>query len=316
MNTNFVERPIAAKPLEITIAPGQIVPAWIKVKRDGHTDLVSFTVDNLPHGVIVDNIGLSGVLIPKGQDERQIFFSAAKWVGETDRLVHAQAKQAGNPTSLPIWLHVRKPAEQAAANTKGEEVTGFRRLDRPPGSKAGANPRLACAMISVILAATLFQVMATELPASSPLLSRRHFLWNAAGGLGGIALAWMLRPRASPRGGAGRGFVGAPAALRAEGQARRADLLLRRRQPSRHVRLQAGAGEVPRQDARRQRREQRFLRPAGQCDEKPSTNSASTARAARGSAVCCRIWRAAWTTCASSIRWSPRATTTRRPRSR
>jgi hypothetical protein len=29
-------------------------------------------------------------------------------------------------------------------------------------------------------------------PQPPPLLSRRHFLWNTAGGLGGIALAWML----------------------------------------------------------------------------------------------------------------------------
>ena len=27
---------------------------------------------------------------------------------------------------------------------------------------------------------------------SSPALSRRHFLWNTGGGLGGIALAWLL----------------------------------------------------------------------------------------------------------------------------
>ena len=66
----------------------------------------------------MDNIGLSGVLIPKGQDDRQIFFSAARWVEDTDRLVYAQAKQAGNPTSLPVWLHVRKSAVQSAANTK------------------------------------------------------------------------------------------------------------------------------------------------------------------------------------------------------
>src|SRR5579872_2242642 len=26
----------------------------------------------------------------------------------------------------------------------------------------------------------------------APAMSRRHFLWNTAGGLGGIALAWML----------------------------------------------------------------------------------------------------------------------------
>lgn len=117
-NTNFVERPVPDPHLAITIAPGQILPAWIKIKRDGHTDLVTFTVDNLPHGVIVDNIGLNGVLIPKGQDERQIFFSAAKWVEETDRLVYAQAKQAGNPTSLPVWLRVRNPAEKSVANAK------------------------------------------------------------------------------------------------------------------------------------------------------------------------------------------------------
>ena len=31
-----------------------------------------------------------------------------------------------------------------------------------------------------------------------PALSRWHFLWNSGGGLGGIALAWMLvRDRAS-----------------------------------------------------------------------------------------------------------------------
>ncbi len=115
-NTNFVERAVSEKPLEITIAPGQSIPAWLKVKRDGHDDLVTFSVDNLPHGVIVDNIGLSGVLIPKGDNERQIFLTAARWVPDADRLVYAQAKQAGNPTSLPVLLHVRKAAGSAVAS--------------------------------------------------------------------------------------------------------------------------------------------------------------------------------------------------------
>jgi hypothetical protein len=103
--------------LEITIAPGQTIPAWLKVRRVGHDDVITFAVNNLPHGVIVDNIGLNGVLIPKGQSERQIFFSAAKWVPATDRLVHAKAKEAGNPTSLPVLLHVRK-ADNPVAKTK------------------------------------------------------------------------------------------------------------------------------------------------------------------------------------------------------
>ena len=96
------------KPLEITIVPGKSVPAMLRIQRNGHDDLVTFTVENLPHGVIVDNIGLNGVLIPKGENDRQIFLSAAKWVPEQDRLCYAVENQAGRQTSLPILLHVRK----------------------------------------------------------------------------------------------------------------------------------------------------------------------------------------------------------------
>ena len=113
--SNFVERAISDKPLELTIAPGQIIPAWLKVRRDGFDDVLTFTVDNLPHGVIVDNIGLNGVLIPKGESERKIFLSAAKWVPETDRLACAQAAQAGNPSSPPVLIHVRKAAAHSVA---------------------------------------------------------------------------------------------------------------------------------------------------------------------------------------------------------
>jgi hypothetical protein len=112
--TNFVERSISDKPLEITIAPGQSIPAWLKIKRNGHDDLVTFSVEGLPHGVIVDNIGLNGVLIPKGQHHRQIFLTAAKWVPEIDRLCFAEAKQAEVQASLPLLLHVRKAGAQTA----------------------------------------------------------------------------------------------------------------------------------------------------------------------------------------------------------
>jgi len=112
------KRPNASQPLEITIAPGQTVPASLKIKRNGHEDLVTFTVENLPHGVIVDNIGLNGVLIPKDQNERQIFLTAAKWVPETDRLCYAIENQAGRQTSAPVLLRVRKASGQVAATAK------------------------------------------------------------------------------------------------------------------------------------------------------------------------------------------------------
>src|SRR5262249_38075669 len=59
-------------PITLTIAPGERLPAWLKIKRNGHEDLVTFFVEDLPHGVIVDDIGLNGVLIPKGENERKI----------------------------------------------------------------------------------------------------------------------------------------------------------------------------------------------------------------------------------------------------
>ena len=107
-----------ARPLELTIAPGQTIPAWLKIKRAGHDDLVTFTVENLPHGVIVDNIGLNGVLIAKSDQERQIFLNAAKWVPDTDRLCYAIENQAGKQTSLPVLLHVRRPVLHDAASVR------------------------------------------------------------------------------------------------------------------------------------------------------------------------------------------------------
>jgi len=112
--TNFVERSISDPPMEITVIPGQSIPAWLKIKRNGHDDLVTFTVEGLPHGVIVDNIGLNGVLIPKGEDARQIFLTTAKWVPDIDRFCFARAAQEGNQTSLPVLLHVRRAATQAS----------------------------------------------------------------------------------------------------------------------------------------------------------------------------------------------------------
>ena len=98
----------ASKPAEITIAPGQTLPVWLSVRRNGHEDLITFSVDNLPHGVIVDDIGLSGVLLEKGLSERRIFLNCARWVPDTDRLCFAVENQAGKQTSRSVLLHVRK----------------------------------------------------------------------------------------------------------------------------------------------------------------------------------------------------------------
>jgi WD40 repeat protein/mono/diheme cytochrome c family protein len=93
---------------QITIAPGQMVTAWLRIRRTDFKDRVSFDVENLPHGVIVADIGLNGILIPEGQSERQVFLKCAPWVEETDRLCYAKAREADGPTSKPVMVKVRK----------------------------------------------------------------------------------------------------------------------------------------------------------------------------------------------------------------
>ncbi len=84
-------------------------------------------------------------------------------------------------------------------------------------------------------------------------VTRRSFLADTGMGFTGLALGAMLLRTASC---AAKSIRGAyrperPAALRAQGQDRHLDLPLRRRQPRRELRRQAGAEQVRRQDDRR-----------------------------------------------------------------
>ncbi len=101
--------PIAVPAIpELVIRPGQTVTAALRVDRkafDGRIQFESLNL-NLPHGVIVDNIGLNGVLIPEKQTTRTVFFTAASWVPPTSRLIYFKANQDGSQTSWPLRLRV------------------------------------------------------------------------------------------------------------------------------------------------------------------------------------------------------------------
>ena len=108
------------KPLELTLAPGQTVKAWLRAIREDNKDLLSLDVHGLPHGVIVDDIGLNGVQIRSGENERPIFFRAANWVKDQDKLCHGAISSARNEhdsaglqTSFPILMKIRKPGVAA-----------------------------------------------------------------------------------------------------------------------------------------------------------------------------------------------------------
>ena len=90
----------------ITIEAGTTIPAHLSVRRNGHKERITFSISNLPHGIIVDNIGLNGVLMPPNVSDREVFLTAADWVQETERLCHAVANEAGGQTSSPVLLRV------------------------------------------------------------------------------------------------------------------------------------------------------------------------------------------------------------------
>ncbi len=98
------------QPWELAIRPGETITARVKIERNGFDGRVPFGNEdsgrNLPHGVIVDNIGLNGLLIVEGKDERTFFLTAAKWVPGQTRWFYLKSRVEGDQTSWPIQLHV------------------------------------------------------------------------------------------------------------------------------------------------------------------------------------------------------------------
>ncbi|HUE71090.1 MAG TPA: hypothetical protein VMP01_09400, partial [Pirellulaceae bacterium] len=95
------------QPPELAIAPGGSVTAKLRVERFGFDDRIPFDVANLPHGIIVDDIGLSGVLVREKETERTISLRAEPWVPEQTRVFFAVGQVEGNQVSCPMVLHVR-----------------------------------------------------------------------------------------------------------------------------------------------------------------------------------------------------------------
>ena len=63
---------------------------------------------NLPHGVIVDDIGLSGVLVREKELERTITLRAEPWVPEQEWTFYATAQVEGNQATRPLVIRVLK----------------------------------------------------------------------------------------------------------------------------------------------------------------------------------------------------------------
>ncbi|MEN9677476.1 MAG: hypothetical protein RIS76_3372 [Verrucomicrobiota bacterium] len=97
----------------VSIVPGGTARARLAIERHGFEGVVTFSVDNLPHGVIVENLGLNGITFLADENEREISLAAVRWVADMDRPFHAVENQAGQQSSAPLLLEVRRPVLQA-----------------------------------------------------------------------------------------------------------------------------------------------------------------------------------------------------------
>ena len=104
------------------IRPGETITANLVLDRrpagrDGaFAGELKFDAENLPHGVIVDDIGLSGVLVREGESERQIFLTAAAMTAPTVRPFFVRGLGGGEGCSDTVTLKVAAPDARLAAD--------------------------------------------------------------------------------------------------------------------------------------------------------------------------------------------------------
>ncbi|MBN8249377.1 MAG: hypothetical protein J0L84_18280, partial [Verrucomicrobia bacterium] len=107
----------------LELESGGTTRARLRIERLAFDGVVTFSVDNLPHGVIVENLGLNGITFLADESEREISLAAARWVQPQERPIFAVEQQAGRQTSPPVLLRVRAP-DLRAGNTRAPGAEG------------------------------------------------------------------------------------------------------------------------------------------------------------------------------------------------
>jgi hypothetical protein len=76
------------EPHQVTMEPGGNAWVTIKIRRErGFAGRIPFDIRNLPHGVIVKDVGLNGVLITEDETTQRFQLAAESWVKSVDQPV-------------------------------------------------------------------------------------------------------------------------------------------------------------------------------------------------------------------------------------
>ncbi|QNI32442.1 hypothetical protein H7849_26320 [Alloacidobacterium dinghuense] len=106
---------------EVSIEPGKEVTVTLHVERqNGFKGRVPCSVENLPPGIEVVNVGLNGVLVTEAQTSRTFTLRAEDWVKPIEQPIYVVGQvESNSPTmhaSAPVLLKVASTNETASAS--------------------------------------------------------------------------------------------------------------------------------------------------------------------------------------------------------
>ena len=131
-------------PVELFIEPGQTIAATVKLERHGFDGEVKFGTEfagrNLPHGVYVDNIGLNGVTLLKGDTDAARSFSLPASGCRSKHVYSTFVGRRGEPDEL---------ARDAACSQRIGNVVAHDQFRRGVAGRSVVSPRFCLATFRI-----------------------------------------------------------------------------------------------------------------------------------------------------------------------
>jgi len=127
---------VTTEATEVAIEPGKEVTVKLNIARhNGFAGRVPCSVENLPPGVRVVNVGLNGVLVTEAQSSRTFTLRAEDWAKPIKQPIYVVAVVESNaPTShpsLPIALNVTAADNRASGDPSSAASNESTQTGRP-----------------------------------------------------------------------------------------------------------------------------------------------------------------------------------------
>ncbi len=112
---------VSTESSEVKLEPGKEVTVRLNVERhNGFKGRVPCTVQNLPLGVRVVNVGLNGVLVTEAQSSRTFTLRAEDWATPVSQPIYVVGEVESNSSTMhpsaPLILRVTRSTQTASAN--------------------------------------------------------------------------------------------------------------------------------------------------------------------------------------------------------